>query len=612
MDKTFYQEQIEKMLLDTEYYEKFDQNPHKEIMKKYRSFLNKHKTELTDKEFDYLVNFECKTSNFYGLPKIHKSKEINEACSVSTSNYVELQAPNNLTFRPIVAGPTCETHRLSNLLDILLQPYTKHIKSYIKDTKDFLQKLPTELTENSILVSFDVVNLYSNIPHNLGLEAITYWLNKFPDELPNRISKNFILEGIKFILENNIFFFNDTFFLQSKGTAMGSKFAPIYATLVLAYLEETMYEKAAQEFDSNFRTYLETNFKRFLDDCFLIFTRAEEELTRFHTLLNRLHPSINFTLQKSRQRISFLDTLIINNNGKLHTDIYYKPTDSKQYLLYTSCHPKHTRNSIPYNLARRLKMIISQDNTLLVRLEELKMYLLKQKYPPALIEDSIQKIQSLKRKDLLKTYETSKDEENNKIPYVTTFNPHNPEIFPEILKNKSLLLRNDRMKSIYANKTILKSKRQPPNLKKLLTKAKFTNQTKKPFEVTKCKELRCGLCKHLKEGSSFNFKGTTFTVNSDMSCTVQHVVYVIECRGCSKYYIGETNNLRKRVTLHNQHIRHENLRMIPVSGHIATCSNADPKYFIFPFFKMNTDSVIERKEKEKHFIRKYKPDLNST
>ena len=94
------------------------------------------------------------------------------------------------------------------------------------------------------------------------------------------------------------------------------------------------------------------------------------------------------------------------------------------------------------------------------------------------IEDSIQKIQSLKRKDLLKTYETSKDEENNKIPYVTTFNPHNPEIFPEILKNKSLLLRNDRMKSIYANKTILKSKRQPPNLKKLLTKAKFTNHQK--------------------------------------------------------------------------------------------------------------------------------------
>ena len=88
-------------------------------------------------------------------------------------------------------------------------------------------------------------------------------------------------------------------------------------------------------------------------------------------------------------RLPFLDTLLSNENGKLQTDIYYKPTDSKQYFLYTSCHPKHTRNSIPYNLARRLKMIVSEDNTLLVRLEELKTFLLKQKYSSSLIDDSI-------------------------------------------------------------------------------------------------------------------------------------------------------------------------------------------------------------------------------
>ena len=96
-----------------------------------------------------------------------------------------------------------------------------------------------------------------------------------------------------------------------------------------------------------------------------------------------------------------------------------------------------------------------------------------------------------------------------------------------------------------------------------------------------------------------------------LAIKVKNVIYVIECRGCQKYYIGETNNLRNRTTLHNQHIRHENLRMIPVSGHIATCSDKDPKYFMFPFFKMNSDSIIARKEKEKHFINKFKPDLNS-
>ena len=38
------------------------------------------------------------------------------------------------------------------------------------------------------------------------------------------------------------------------------------------------------------------------------------------------------------------------------------------------------------------------------------------------------------------------------------------------------------------------------------------------------------------------------TLNSDMSCTVKIVIYVITCRECGKYYIGETNNLRKRTT----------------------------------------------------------------
>ena len=50
---------------------------------------------------------------------------------------------------------------------------------------------------------------------------------------------------------------------------------------------------------------------------------------------------------------------------------------------------------------------------------------------------------------------------------------------------------------------------------------------------------------------------------------------------------------------------------IYISGHIATCSDKDPKYFMFPFYKMNCDSILARKEKEKYFINKFKPELNS-
>ena len=53
---------------------------------------------------------------------------------------------------------------------------------------------------------------------------------------------------ILLILENNSLYFNDRYFLQTKGTVMGSKFAPIFATLVLAYLEEKMYEQSEKDF----------------------------------------------------------------------------------------------------------------------------------------------------------------------------------------------------------------------------------------------------------------------------------------------------------------------------------------------------------------------------
>ena len=101
---------------------------------------------------------------------------------------------------------------------------------------------------------------------------------------------------------------------------------------------------------------------------------------------------------------------------------------------------------------------------------------------------------------------------------------------------------------------------------------------------------------------TFSSNDKSFTVNAYMSCTVkQKVIYVIECRGCGEYYIGETNYFRKRNTLHNQHIRHKNLRMIPVCGLIATCSDKDPKYFMFPLYEMSFDSFLARKEDEKIF-----------
>ena len=49
----------------------------------------------------------------------------------------------------------------------------------------------------------------------------------------NRFSNGFILEALEFILRNNNFKFDEKYYNQTEGTAMGTKCAPPYACLVV-------------------------------------------------------------------------------------------------------------------------------------------------------------------------------------------------------------------------------------------------------------------------------------------------------------------------------------------------------------------------------------------
>ena len=190
------------------------------------------------------------------------------------------------------------------------------------------------------------------------------------------------------------------------------------------------------------------------------------------------------------------------------------------------------------------------------------------------------------------------------------FNPPDPEMFRVIMDNMPILQTDEKIRNILSNCKIIKSKRQPYNLKRLLTKAKFMSID--TCEVRKCTRPNCGLCIHLVEGNSFKFNcEINFKVHENMTCEVKSVIYVMKCRGCGEEYIGETGNfLRKRVTIHNQQIRDPRTRMLRVSGHIDECaSNLNPKYYIFPFYKMYSESTTLRQAKEKFFINSLKPKV---
>ena len=47
-------------------------------------------------------------------------------------------------------------------------------------------------------------------------------------------------------------------------------------------------------------------------------------------------------MEHSFKELPFLDILIKNENGQIIIDIYYKPTDTQQYLHLKSHNPNHT------------------------------------------------------------------------------------------------------------------------------------------------------------------------------------------------------------------------------------------------------------------------------
>ena len=147
-------------------------NADKKVFLDLKKLMKKHEKCLTKKEYLFITNYEWRSSNLYVQPKIHKNKSIIEKVKACNSIYLKMDPPNDLKGRPIIAGPSSPTQHLSKLLEQILSPLISHLKSYIKDDWDFLRKMPKKIDYDCTLYSCDIVSLYSNITHDLGITAL--------------------------------------------------------------------------------------------------------------------------------------------------------------------------------------------------------------------------------------------------------------------------------------------------------------------------------------------------------------------------------------------------------------------------------------------------------
>ena len=393
MNTTDYLREGYRQLSYPKFYTKIENDPTKQVSEKITEVLTKMKQRnfISDKNFEFLNPTGTREGKFYLLPKIHKK---------------------GIPGRPICSSINHPTANISKFVDAHIKEYVPKTASYIKDTQNFIKKI-TELgplPEGSILATLDVTSLYTNIP-NQGLVAVADKLRKDPNK--TGISQ-YILDLLKLVLHNMYFEFNGEHYLQIGGTAMGTALAPNYANLFMGKFET----KALANY--HLKPLI---WKRFIDDIFIVWTHGQNELNKFVEYLNGLHTTIKFTSECSTKEVSFLDTTVsFDENNKLITALYNKPTDTHLYLHHTSAHPNSVMTKGPYGQFLRLRRICSKEEEYQENSRKLIEFYQKQGYPTTPLIKHKERAQKFTQLELLQPKTKT---QNEKPVMVTTYKSGN-------------------------------------------------------------------------------------------------------------------------------------------------------------------------------------------
>ena len=162
---------------------------------------------------------------------------------------------------------------------------------------------------------------------------------------------------------------------------------------------------------------------------------------------------------------------------------------------------------------------------------------------------------------------------------VTTFNPNNPNIKGFIHNNWNITEHSNDSSKTFKDKPLVGYKRLP-NLRNLLTKAEIahppTTQDKTVIKPTICTRLgKCTYCPLINKISEVQCKIThkitkITKVPKHITCELSDIIYLITCKKCDKYYLGETGRpFRKRIYEHKLSVSKPKETIItPVSKHL--------------------------------------------
>ena len=490
---------------------------------------------------NFLVFNRPRTPQLYMLPKIHKPT----------------RPPPG---RPIVSANRCPTERISGLVDHFLRPYVKDLPSFIKDTPDLIRKIESipNIPPDTLLVTLDVVSLYTNIPCIEALKVAKATLTHNRDDTDEPLKNNDIVRMLALVLRCNNFDFNGEHFLQIQGVAMGTKAAPTIANLVMGDFEHKyVYPYRLQPL----------LWVRFIDDNLMLWTHGPTALGQFVDHLNAVHPTIKFTYEHSKVSIPMLDTRIISDpNGHLYTTLYNKPTDTHPYLHFSSCHPHHKKTGGPYSQLLRVRRICQKDHDFESNAKLILDYYRNRSYPEQTLQDAWERVKSIPRPTLLTIKEVEEPPPEAPLVCITTYHPQNPPLKDILQKNWPTLSIDPKLQGL-SNRRLVFGHKRMDNLRDILVHSKIqypppvkptvTTVTVNPTKI--CNNTNCRYCPKLDLSGSITSTTTMkrYIVPQRITCKFNNLVYCITCKVCKSQYVGQTgNSIQFRFQKHLKDVEH--------------------------------------------------------
>ncbi len=342
LERSVYKQRcLQDHLLDTTTYKRLehweaDCQMHR-ATKAFEHLIKTNEKSLPDTETTYFKRcFEetRRLPQFYCTPKVHKK-------------------PKWKT-RPIVSCVNSRMGDLSKWVDVQLQKLIHLCPGYLQDSQAFLTKLRRlgRLPPTAVILTADAVSMYTNINTTHALATLHKWLTLHKEDLPQDYPTQMVLEATKLVMTNNVFQFDDTYWLQLTGTAMGSNLAVAYATIYYAYHEETTILPALQQ--------CLLLYGRLIDDAGMIIDSAllparvsTENLSEYLTDLLQFG-DLQWEVDPPRNTINFLDlTVTIEGDGTITTSTFIKPMNLHLYIPPKSAHPPGVLKSLIYGNLQR-------------------------------------------------------------------------------------------------------------------------------------------------------------------------------------------------------------------------------------------------------------------